>query len=179
MFQKYRLFFMNVYLSYTKIWNGAATMHILVTRIQTAHRVMYNWTCYCADQSNSLKTGPTRTYPGLIRLKHSAVAFYARMYSRTPHIIQDMFRNTYVILAEIWGLALFQTLCTKRDFINIFYIALFQIFTIQIHMKCDSFLYEKFRMLCNINDREFYSNPTDRKRSLGGDDPLLRFFDVV
>jgi hypothetical protein len=48
------------------------------------------------------------------------------------HIIQDKFWNTYTALANFLEFALFQTLRTKWDFINILYIALFQ-----IHRECD------------------------------------------
>jgi hypothetical protein len=69
---------------------------------------------------------------------YSAVAFYVRTCFWRSHIIQGKFshRNKF---------ALFQTLCINWDFINIFYITLFQ-----ICIKCDGTLYEISRLASSL-----------------------------
>jgi hypothetical protein len=103
-FKKYRIFFVYLHLLYNEIWDGVAKLNILITRIRIAHRVVCSCTYYCVKKSNSLKTVPQKTYPDLMRLKHSAVAFYAMLYSWISSIIQDIFPNRYVILAEFLGI---------------------------------------------------------------------------
>jgi hypothetical protein len=57
---------------------------------------------------------------GHLAITYSTVAFYARMHSWTPYIIQDKFWNSYMIFHEFIGICFISIFAHKWDFINIF-----------------------------------------------------------